>query len=72
MTHYEPTKAFSGYYVFDGNRALGTVRKTELWVVRGTRIVWDAYKAGKYIAGGFATRKEATEALKGLAKVQGA
>lgn len=46
------------YYVSTNGKIIGKVRKVERWVVRGTSIDWEAYRAGKYV-GSFKTRNEA-------------
>ena len=52
------------YYVASGGKLVGSVRRVENWVVRGTNIAWEAYHAGKYL-GSFDTRNEAGKFLVG-------
>lgn len=54
--------AENAYFVISGGKIVGKVRKVENWVVRGTRISWEAYQAGKYV-GSYETRKAAGESL---------
>lgn len=50
------------YHVSTAGKLVGKVRRVEAWVVRGTRIEWEAFQAGKYL-GTFKTRNDAGEYL---------
>ncbi|QIW87678.1 hypothetical protein Ab1vBOLIVR5_gp30c [Agrobacterium phage OLIVR5] len=54
------------YHVYENGVRIGLVKKRELWVVRGTRIVWESYQK-KYL-GTANSRKAAAEILLGMAK----
>jgi len=62
MTFIKSRNRDNTYHVVSGGKITGTVRKVEAWVVRGTRITWEAYHAGKYL-GSYETRNKAGASL---------
>lgn len=62
MLTFKKVAGTSSYRVYKDDVLVGMVKKEELWVVRGTRIVWNAYKKGRYLGDGD-TRKGAAQWL---------
>lgn len=62
MTFTKSQNQENTYYVSSGGSLAGKVKKVERWVVRGGRIEWEAYWAGKYL-GSFRTRNDAGDFL---------
>jgi len=58
MTFTKSQNQENAYYVSSQGKLFGKVKKVERWVVRGGRIEWEAYHAGKYL-GSFGTRNDA-------------
>jgi hypothetical protein len=62
MTYKFEQSRTGGFIVYLDGRFVGKVKKNENWTVRGTRIDWSAYIAGRYI-GTADTRKGAVALL---------
>lgn len=58
LTFRKSTAHTNLYFVEQDGQLLGSVQKREMWTVRGSRVMWDAYRKG-VSKGSAQTRQEA-------------